>query len=53
MTHQFLSHLHRSSGLVQPRTVCVAERVPADFPSFPASVLRVSRMRIRLPFAVG
>jgi hypothetical protein len=32
VSHQFLLHLHRSSGLVQPRTIRVAERVPADAP---------------------
>ena len=30
MTQQFLLHLHRRSGFVQPRTVRVAEPVPAD-----------------------
>ena len=35
MPHQFLLHLHRSSGLVQPRTVRVAERVPTDLPELP------------------
>jgi hypothetical protein len=30
MPHQFLLHLQRSSGLVQPRAICVAERVPTD-----------------------
>lgn len=28
--NQFLLHLHRRSGLVQPRTIRVAERVPAN-----------------------
>ncbi len=32
MTHEFLLDLHRRSGLVQPRTIRVAERVPADGP---------------------
>ena len=36
--HQFLLHLHRSSGLVQPRTVRVAGRVPADDPVLPSSL---------------
>ena len=30
MTHEFLLHFHRSSGLVQPRTIRVTERVPAE-----------------------
>ena len=39
MTHQFLLHLHRSPGFVQPRTVRVAERVPADLTEPPRSQL--------------
>ena len=35
MTHQFLLHFHRSSGLVQPRAVRVAERMPTDLSEFP------------------
>ncbi len=30
MTHQLLLHVHGSTGLVQPRTVGVAERMPPD-----------------------
>src|SRR5271163_2348909 len=36
MPHQFLLHLHRSSGLVQPRTIRVAERVPTDPSQLPS-----------------
>src|SRR5271170_4568932 len=39
MPHQFLLHLHRGSGLVQPRTVRVAERVPTDFSELPSGEL--------------
>ncbi len=35
MPHQFLLHFHRSSGLVQPRTVRVAERMPTDLSELP------------------
>ncbi len=30
MSHEFLLHSHRCSGLVQPRTICVTERVKPD-----------------------
>jgi hypothetical protein len=39
VTHQLLLHLHRRAGLVQPRTVRVAERVPADSPVLPGNGL--------------
>jgi len=35
MLHQFLLHFHRSPGLVQPRTVRVAERMPTDLSELP------------------
>jgi len=30
MTHEFLLHLHRRSGLIEPGTIGVAERMPPD-----------------------
>ena len=30
VTHEFLLYLHRRSGLVQPRTIGVAERMPTN-----------------------
>jgi hypothetical protein len=30
MTHQLLLHLHRSAGLIEPRTIGVAKRMPTD-----------------------
>jgi len=31
VSHEFLLYAHGCSGLVQPRTICVTERVPPDF----------------------
>jgi hypothetical protein len=39
MTHQFLLHLHWRTGLVQPRAVRVAERMPPDSRELPGSIL--------------
>ena len=50
VSHQFLLHFHRSPGLVQPRTVRVAECVPPNPPSF----LRRGACRVDSnPLAVG
>jgi len=49
MTHQFLLHFHGSSGLVQPRAVRVAERVPADLSELPCRDL--ARVVDRNPLA--
>ena len=63
MTHKFLLHLHRRSGLVQPRAVSVAERVPADCTVPPCSdlalfmdrqtVLHVGRSPYTDPFLIS
>ena len=41
--HEFLLHSHRCPGVVQPRTVRVTERVPANFAEPPCRQLCVPR----------
>jgi hypothetical protein len=51
MTHQFLLHFHWRSGLVQPRTIRVAERMPT-YRRVPSSG-NPSLVVDREPLAVG
>src|SRR5260370_20799181 len=49
-SYRLLLHLHRRSGLVQPRTVRVAERVPTDSAVLPGS--NVALVMDRQPSAI-
>ena len=45
MPHEFLLHTDRNTDRIQPRSMCVPERVRIDVacPSFPGSIASISR----------